>query len=37
VLVPLYEDADGRIRVVLTLRSSKLKSHSGQFDIILNR
>lgn len=29
VLVPLYEDADGRIRVVLTLRSSKLTSHSG--------
>lgn len=29
VLVPLFEDAHGSIRVVLTLRSSKLKSHSG--------
>lgn len=30
VLVPLFEDETGTIRVVLTLRSSKLKSHSGE-------
>lgn len=29
VLVPLYEDSNGDIRVVLTLRSSKLSSHAG--------
>lgn len=29
VLVPLFEDAEGCVRCVLTLRSSRLKSHSG--------
>ncbi len=32
VLVPLFEDpSDGKVHVVLTLRSSKLSSHSGEF------
>lgn len=30
VLVPLYEDEEGEVQVVLTQRSAKMKTHSGE-------
>ncbi|KAK9828939.1 hypothetical protein WJX72_002932 [[Myrmecia] bisecta] len=30
VLVPLFQDADGVVRVILTLRSAKLNTHKGE-------
>ncbi|KAK9085464.1 hypothetical protein Sjap_025875 [Stephania japonica] len=33
VLVCLFEDDDGQIRVILTMRSSKMSSHSGEVSL----